>query len=158
VLLINKNNNINNNESYIIFSNLIKYSQNGIKRKLQDGDPGTGNGGGNPDGGGNNGGEKNDDVALKEHLQGNVWDLDFLKNKGARNLVRKIESKDIPTLCSGVGVFKTAVEQNETWRNIVEKAKTKNNQEQMVFGEQMNKPPRKQDGKLYLDKVWDLIK
>lgn len=109
-------------------------------------------------GGGNNGGEKNDDVALKEHLQGNVWDLDFLKNKGARNLVRKIESKDIPTLCSGVGVFKTAVEQNETWRNIVEKAKTKNNQEQMVFGEQMNKPPRKQDGKLYLDKVWDLIK
>ena len=55
VLLINKNNNINNNESYIIFSNLIKYSQNGIKRKLQDGDPGTGNGGGNPDGGGNNG-------------------------------------------------------------------------------------------------------
>ena len=53
VLLINKNNNINNNESYIIFSNLIKYSQNGIKRKLQDGGPG--NGGGNPDGGGDAG-------------------------------------------------------------------------------------------------------
>jgi hypothetical protein len=51
VLLINKNNNINNNESNIIFSNLIKYSQNGIKRKLQDGDPGSGNGGGNPGGG-----------------------------------------------------------------------------------------------------------
>ena len=53
VLLINKNNNINNNnESYIIFSNLIKYSQNGIKRKLQEG-PGNGNGdtGGNGDGG-----------------------------------------------------------------------------------------------------------
>ena len=52
VLLINKNNNINNNKSFIIFSSLIKSFQYGIKRKLQGGSPGSGNGDSDPGTGG----------------------------------------------------------------------------------------------------------
>lgn len=95
---------------------------------------------------------------LEQLLQSNVWDLNKIKQCGKEwvTFVEKItNAQDINTLCtSDSDVYRKARENNETWKQIMEKAKDlDDNNDKLKFASFMNEPPQKKDNILYLEIV-----
>jgi len=134
--------------------NNIKTSLNGLIGQLNG--VATRNIGGKENGSGNGGGGGGDKQSkLVDHLQLEVWNLQFLRDNGGKTLVEKIENKDLTTLCSNNGVYKLAVENNTRWSSIINGIKDLEDSKRINFAEFMNRPPQKRDGNLYLENIQD---
>lgn len=104
-----------------------------------------------------NGETKSQDNNIESLLQSNIWKLNEIKKCGEQwsSFVDKITvSKDIETLCtSNSDVYKTARENNETWKQIMLKAKGLPDEKKKAFASYMTIDPRMNNNVLNLDEV-----
>ena len=98
---------------------------------------------------------------VEDLFKGVVWDLNAISATGKEGKIfaEKIRSNDISTLSSNNGIYKIAVDQNQTWNSIIEKVKKKDFDlnKKNLFGSKVTQELNNNNNKLNLKNIWEQI-
>lgn len=119
------------------------------------------NGNGNSSAGSGNsgtGGNRTSTNEIEQLLQDDVWDLKAISSTSSdgRYFVNKIKdtkSQDLNTLLTGNGLYQTARNKNEIWRQILNDANSLSPRDKSDFFKYMNESDQMENDKLDLNKV-----